>query len=277
MNDEYSKQKQKLEEFFSPAYLDTLPDPYHVFSKVVEYHAGLSEDEKATFEDAAMDWLDIQSTELTNAERRRLFNGMQVCGDLKLTRAVEKILGIARRFAPLRDPANAYQNDIPTSIVSCSIGMLELIGDLRAIDFLKTEASHCGDENPTRASVAAIGALATFDLDAALDFLPIEVMGDVRYWEQRTWQDKYKKFGVFHITLFDLIGTYGRDIVPKIANRLRGLTSEQKRFALNAFKDMMQRPILEAADGRITQDEEKAALVERFVEALGLTLGEPQK
>jgi len=271
MSSEFSKQKQKLEEFCSPAFIDALTDPYHVNSIVREYYAGLNGDEKIAFEDALMSWLDIERTVLTRAEDLRLHNGISLCGKIKLTRAVGKILAIARRFAPLRDPTNVHQNDLPTLIVLNCIGNLGAILDPTAIDFLKEEASHCGDPNPTRGSLAAIESLSQIDLNAALDFLPIEIRGDMDFKERRSWVgDESREFGLICYTLIVLLSWHGRSIIPKIAQRLREIPQEQKGFALRAFKGAMQHSVLEAADGRITKAAEKTALIAQFAEGLGL-------
>jgi len=273
MPNEQLEQKQKLEEFFSPAYLSTLPDPYHVFSKIVEYYAGLTVDEKTAFEDATIAWLEIESTDLTRAQSLQLTNGIRVCGYLKLTRAVDTILAIARRFAPLRDPTDPYQNDLPTIIVLSCSGNLATIGDPRAVEFLREEASHCGDVNPNRANIAAIIGLSEIDLGAALDFLPLEIHGDILYRERRSWVSKHlREFGLIYETLLGLLNTHGRGVIYKITDSLHELPIEKKQFVFTAFKGVMQRPVIQVAGGNVRTDEEKRILITRFAQGLGLNV-----
>lgn len=268
MNDSRRIQKEKLEEFFSPAKLDKLPNPYQVFSSVVEYYTGLGIEDRVALEDAVMEWLDVKNLELPNAERLRLANAIRICGYLKLNRAVEKILVIASRYVPLRDTASINRNDTPNVIVSHCIGMLGEIGDRRALDFLKSEASRCGDENPNRASLLAIDALSRIDVDVALIFLPVEIAGDFQFRERRARQN-LKPFALIQETFLRLLDTHGRNIVPKIASRLRTLDAAQKQFALETFKGIMQRLVIPAMDGQILEEEEKKALVQEFIEGLG--------
>lgn len=276
MSDEYTKQKQKLEEFFSLSHLDALLDPYHVFPEVVAYYDGLPDPERIAFEDSVMAWLDTETLDLADKERRRHFsNGLSLCRELKLKRAHGQVLDIARKFALLRNPNDERQYDLPTSIHLGAISMFTVVWDQETIDFLRAEASHCGDINPTRASIAAIGILSQIDLDMGLSFLPLEITGDMLYREKRPWAFKEtKQFGMIYETILDLLRLHGRGVVPKIAVCLQRLSTNERRFTLHVFQAVMQRLILEAAEGRIQSPEDKAQLVARFAADLKLDLAD---
>ncbi|MGB8644647.1 MAG: hypothetical protein WCF84_05385 [Anaerolineae bacterium] len=262
---------RQLIEFFDPERLARVHPRFAsmgILGEVREYYQTLPAEEKEAFDEAVLEWLDSESGQN---------NAMFVARIIKLKRAVEKILQIGEANAPLRDPTNYWRNDDASERVSTAVVALGQIGDRRAIPFLENEAAHSGDLFPLAGQTKAILALGFIDLNAALEFLPVIVRGDVRCRQKREELPPPARGPYTSSDLFALVGAHGTRIVLQIASHLRNLSPEEKRYASETWESLLARqPELvqvPAGGGPGARKAEQERLARLFAEEMGLENG----
>jgi len=223
---------EKLNEFFDPDRLNRVypRQAYYVFTEVGAFYATLAGKEKRAFESAVLEWLDAESTQE---------NALRIVFKIKLHRALDRILEIAKEYAPRRDSSNRWRNEKASMRVVYCIAALGAIGDPKALNFLEQEAGHSGDLYPLAGQgFVAILAIAFINMDRAFDYLPIVVRGDLQFGKEREEiipGYKRERYGYTYDMIRGLAYFFGSQSKTMVDSRRKNLTSEEEQYVKEAW------------------------------------------